>query len=122
LKNAEALKYEALKNTERLSTQLSVSSCEAKYEALKNTQALQAQLAECCCEIKEKVSNVQSKIDDTLQTLDSQRIRDALNVANNEINLLRATRHFDRGYGFGGCGYERRCGRSHSRSRSPRRN
>lgn len=80
-------KYEALKNKEALSAQLAAASAESKYEALKNTQTLSAQLAECCCEIKMKVSDVSTKVDDTVRTLDSNRIRDSLNVANNEINI-----------------------------------
>lgn len=139
LQLAEA-KYEALKNKECLSAQVAASSCDAKfealkntqmlekcccevkekiaatasetkYEALKNTQTLSAQLAECCCEVKGKIGDVSHKLDDTVRTLDNQRVRDALNTANNEVNLLRVldgTRY--RGYG--------RC-RSRSRSRSP---
>lgn len=104
-------KYEALKNKEQLSAQLAASSCEAKYEALKNTQMLSTQLAECCCELKEKVCGVSSKIDDTVRTLDSQRVRDALGVANNELNLLKVM-------DAARCGSYRRC---RSRSRSPER-
>jgi hypothetical protein len=105
---AEA-KYEALKNKEHLSMQLAASSAEGKYEALKNTQMLSAQLAECCCEIKMKVSDVGTKVDDTVKTLDSNRVRDSLNVANNEINMFRLYDRFD----------DRR--RRRSRSRSPDR-
>lgn len=83
-------KYEALKNTERLSAQIAASSCEAKYEALKNTQMLSTQMTECCCELKEKVGHVYTKLDDTVRVLDGNRVRDALNVATNEINLLKA--------------------------------
>ena len=100
LKNKESLaaqmaecccetKMEVLKNAERLSTQILVSSNEAKYEALKNTQLMSSQLAECCCEIKEKVGHVSNKLDDTVRILDGNRVRDALSVANNEINLLK---------------------------------
>jgi hypothetical protein len=106
---AEA-KYEALKNKEHLSMQLAASSAESKYEALKNTQMLSSQLAECCCEIKMKVSDVSTKVDDTVRTLDSNRVRDSLNVANNEINMFRLYDRFD----------DRR-GRRRSRSRSPDR-
>jgi hypothetical protein len=88
LQNADA-KYEALKNTERLSAQLYASSCENKYEALKNTQALSTQMAECCCELKMKVGDVSVKMEDTLRSLDNQRVRDALNAANSEINMLK---------------------------------
>jgi hypothetical protein len=105
---AEA-KYEALKNKEHLSMQLAASTAEGKYEALKNTQMLSAQLAECCCEIKMKVSDVGTKVDDTVKTLDSNRVRDSLNVANNEINMFRLYDRFD----------DRR--RRRSRSRSPDR-
>jgi hypothetical protein len=95
---------EALKNTERLAAQLAASSCETKYEALKNTQSLQSQLAECCCEIKEKVGHVYNKLDDTVRVLDGNRVRDALAVATNEINLLKAVDY---------------ASRRHHRSRSP---
>lgn len=84
-------KYEALKNKEGLSSQLAASSAETKYEALKNTQAIQNQLSECCCELKSKIDCVGNKVDDTLRTLDTQRIRDQLNAANNEVNLLKIT-------------------------------
>ena len=83
-------KMEALKNTERLSAQMAASSADNKYEALKNTQSLQSQLAECCCELKEKVGHVYNKLDDTVRVLDGNRVRDALSVATNEINLLKA--------------------------------
>ena len=82
-------KYEALKNKESLSAQMAMSSCDNKYEALKNTQAIQSQLADCCCEIKTRIDGVGSKVDDTLRTLDTQRLRDALNTANGEVNLLK---------------------------------
>ena len=108
---AEA-KYEALKNKEHLSMQLAASSAESKYEALKNTQMLSAQMAECCCEIKMKVSDVGTKVDDTVKTLDSNRVRDSLSVANNEINMYRMYERFDDDRG-------RR--RRRSRSRSPDR-
>jgi hypothetical protein len=95
-------KYEALKNKEALSAQLAAATCESKYEALKNTQLLSTQLAECCCELKVKVSDVSTKMDDTLRTIDSQRIRDALNTANNEINLLKISRSHDEHHGHRG--------------------
>ena len=108
-------KYEALKNKESLSAQMAVASSESKYEALKNTQLLAAQIAECCCEIKTKVSDVSSKVDDSLRTLDSQRVRDALNVANNEINLLKIANSYD-----GHRGGEYHYHHDRGRSRSPR--
>jgi hypothetical protein len=103
-------KYEALRNKEGLSAQLAASSADNKYEALKNTQSIQSQLAECCCEIKTRIDCVGSKVDDTLRTLDTQRLRDALNTANSEVNLLKVAEKFtsfDRlscndGYGGGG--------------------
>ena len=110
---AEA-KYEALKNKEGLSAQLFASSADSKYEALKNTQMLSAQMAECCCDVKGKVSDVSGKMDDTLRTLDTNRLRDSLNVANTEVNMYRMYDRFDDHRGHG-----RR--RSRSRSRSPER-
>jgi hypothetical protein len=52
-------------------------------------------MMECCCELKTKVGDVSSKMDDTLRTLDNQRVRDALNVANNEINLFKAAQFYN---------------------------
>jgi hypothetical protein len=96
-------KYEALKNTLMLEKcccevkeKITVSSMENKFEALKNTQLLSSQMAECCCEVKEKVQCVSNKLDDTVRVLDSQRLRDALNVANNEVNLLKISSRSDR--------------------------
>jgi hypothetical protein len=103
---AEA-KYEALKNKEVLAAQIAASTAEGKYEALKNTQTLSAQLAECCCEIKSKVCDVSAKVDDTVRTLDTNRVRDALGVANNEINLLKVLEHRG-GLGYGGLGWGHR--------------
>ena len=89
-------KYEALKNKEGLSYQMASSSAESKYESLKNTQAIQSQMAECCCEIKTRIDCVGTKVDDTLRILDTQRLRDALNTANGEVNLLKVA-EFSRG-------------------------
>lgn len=88
-------KYEALKNKEGLSAQLAASTSEGKYEALKNTQLLSTQMMECCCDVKEKICGVSGKMDDTLRTLDSNRLRDSLNVANNEVNMFRMYERFD---------------------------
>ena len=110
-KDMSDAKYEALRNKEGLSAQLAASTSEGKYEALKNTQMLSAQMAECCCEVKGKISDVSSKMDDTLRTLDSNRLRDSLGVANNEINMYRMYERFD----------DRGRGRRRSRSRSPDR-
>ena len=118
-------KYEALKNKEALSAQLAAASSESKYEALKNTQTLSSQMAECCCEIKSKIGDVSNKMDDTVRTLDSNRLRDSLNTANNEVNLLKILEHTRGGFGghhgpyYHDHHYHR--GRDRSRSRSPGR-
>lgn len=90
-------KYEGLKNKETLSAQIAAAACENKYEALKNTQMLASQLAECCCEMKTGMKDVAVKMDDTLRMIDTNRIRDALNTANNEINLLKLSAYTCRG-------------------------
>jgi len=69
---------------------IGTTAAESKCEAWKMACEMQAKLAECCCEIK-------IKVDDTLRTLDSQRLRDALNTANNEVNLLKVTEFARRG-------------------------
>ena len=105
-----ALLLEQQKVKECLTLQLQ----DAKYEALKNKQDLSKELAECCCEIKMKVDNRAQDVINTVDTLDRNRLRDDLTVANNENNLLRALEYYeDHGNGRG-----RRRRRSRSRSRS----
>jgi hypothetical protein len=98
-------KYEALRNKEGLSAQMAAASCESKYEALKNTQSIQSQLAECCCEIKTRIDGVGCKVEDTLRVIDTQRLRDALNTANGEVNLLKLAEHSRRFEPFQHGGY-----------------
>ena len=125
-------KYEALKNKEMLAAQIAAAASDSKYEALKNTQTLSSQMAECCCEIKSKIGDVSNKMDDTVRTLDTNRLRDSLNTANNEVNLLKILEHTRGGFGghHGGYGhghnyhdhhYHGGRDRSRSRSRSPGR-
>jgi hypothetical protein len=91
-------KYEALRNKEALSGQIAMGFCETKFEALKNTQAITSQLEECCCNLKSRISEVSTRIDDTVRTLDANRLRDSLNTANNEINLLKIAEHTRNNY------------------------
>jgi hypothetical protein len=78
---------------------------EAKYEALKNKQELSKEMAECCCEIKMKVDQRAQDVIGTVDTLDRNRLRDDLNVANNENNVLKILEWYDdRGYDRGGYG------------------
>jgi hypothetical protein len=114
-------KYEALKNKEMLSAQLAAASSDSKYEALKNTQTLSSQMAECCCEIKSKIGDVSNKMDDTVRTLDSNRLRDSLNTANNEVNLLKILEHTRGHHGPYYHDHHYHRGRDRSRSRSPGR-
>jgi hypothetical protein len=107
-----ALLLEQQKVKECLTLQLQ----DAKYEALKNKQDLSKELAECCCEIKMKVDHRAQDVINTVDTLDRNRLRDDLTVANNENNLLRALEYYD-DHG-NGRGRRRRRSRSRSRSRS----
>ena len=86
-----ALLLEQQKVKECLTLQLQ----EAKYEALKNKQDLSKELAECCCEIKMKVDNRSQDVINTVDTLDRNRLRDDLTVANNENQLLRALEYYE---------------------------
>ena len=106
-----ALLLEQQKVKECLTLQLQ----DAKYEALKNKQDLSKELAECCCEIKMKVDHRAQDVINTVDTLDRNRLRDDLTVANNENNLLRALEYYD-DHGRGR-GRRRRGSRSRSRSR-----
>jgi predicted transport protein len=111
-------KYEALKNKDDLSRQLAECCCEiktqqaastadAKYEALKNQQMLSSQLANCCCEIKTGIDKSTSDILMQFNVSDSNKLRDSLNTANNEVNLLKIAERTRidpllLAYGFGG--------------------
>ena len=105
-----ALLLEQQKVKECLTLQLQ----DAKYEALKNKQDLSKELAECCCEIKMKVDHRAQDVINTVDTLDRNRLRDDLTVANNENHLLRALEYYD----DHGRGRGRGRGRRGSRSRS----
>ena len=105
-----ALLLEQQKVKECLTLQLQ----DAKYEALKNKQDLSKELAECCCEIKMKVDHRSQDVINTVDTLDRNRLRDDLTVANNENQLLRALEYYD----DHGRGRGRGRGRRGSRSRS----
>jgi len=96
-----AILLEQQKAKECLTLQLQ----EAKYEALKNKQDLSKEMAECCCEIKMKVDQRAQDVIGTVDTLDRNRLRDDLNVANNENNVLKILEWYDdRGYDRGGYG------------------
>jgi hypothetical protein len=86
-------KYESLRNKELIAAQMATGFSDNRYESLKNTHLIAAQLEECCCGLKTRIGDVESKLEDTLRTLDSTRIRDSLNNANNEINLLKVLHH-----------------------------
>ena len=79
---------------------ISAQMAEAKYDALKNTQELGKQIAECCCALKEKNDS-----------LDRERLRDGLNTANNDNNILKILEQARQGSGplgngiLGGYGY-----------------
>jgi len=86
-----ALLLEQQKVKECLTLQLQ----EAKYEALKNKNELSKEMGDCCCEIKMKVDQRSQDVINTVDTLDRNRLRDDLTVANNENNLLRALEYYD---------------------------
>ena len=75
-------KYEALKNTNELSKQMSASFADTKYEALKNSMQASKDLAECCCEIKMKVEHTAKHTQDLIEHNERDRLRD-------EILMLR---------------------------------
>jgi hypothetical protein len=113
LKNNQFLSSQMAQSTNQISTQQAAATADAKYEALKNQQLLSAQLAECCCEIKSRVDQRSMDVTNTINTLDTNRLRDNWVTARDEVNIYRV---FDR---FGDRGWDHH--RSRSRSRSPRR-
>jgi len=83
---------EAQKIKESLSAQLA----EAKYEALKSQNLIVEKIGDCCCEVKQKID-----------TIDRDRLRDNLTVANNDNSLLKVVELAQTlGWGNRG-GYER---------------
>lgn len=86
---------------------LSTQMAEAKYEALKSQQLLADKICECCCEVKGKID-----------TIDRDRLRDNLSVANNDNNLLKVVELAQAVGGYGSYGGHGRRRRSRSRSRS----
>ena len=92
---------------QKIKEHLSMQLADAKYEGLKHKDQLSSQMMECCCDIKT-----------TIRSLDENRVRDALSVANNEVNLLKVFDRFerthDRGWHDRG-GYHGHYGHSHDR-------
>jgi hypothetical protein len=103
-----ALLLEQQKVKECLSLQLQ----EAKYEALKNKNELSKEMGDCCCEIKMKVDQRTQDVINTVDTLDRNRLRDDLTVANNENNVLKLLEFYDGDFGRGR-GRRRHSGRRH---------
>jgi hypothetical protein len=91
-----ALLLEQQKTKECLTLQLQ----DAKYEALKNKQELSKELSECCCEIKMKVDQRTQDILGNMDSIDRDRLRDGLTQATNEASVLKILDWYDdRGYG-----------------------
>ena len=85
---------------QKMGSVIAAQMADAKYDALKNTQELGKQIAECCCALKEKNDS-----------LDRERLRDGLNTANNDNNILKILEQARQGSGplgngiLGGYGY-----------------
>lgn len=84
-RNKEMLAAQAANNfavsqleTQKLKESIMMQLADAKYEGLKNKESLAAQLADHNSDIKS-----------TVRALDENRVRDALNVSSNEVNLLK---------------------------------
>jgi hypothetical protein len=73
---------------QKMGAGIAAQMAEAKYDALKNTQDLSKQIAECCCALKEKNDQ-----------LDRERLRDSLNSANNDNNMLKTLEQARQGSG-----------------------
>lgn len=83
---------------QKIRESLSAQLADAKYEALKSQQFLADKMSTCCCEVKEKIDLV-----------DRDRLRDNLNTATNDNNLLKLAElagepRFRNGFPFGGYG------------------
>ena len=85
---------------QKMGAGIAAQMADAKYDALKNTQDLGKQIAECCCALKEKND-----------ALDRERLRDGLNSANVDNNMLKLLEQARQGSGplgngiLGGYGY-----------------
>jgi len=79
---------------QKIKESLTLQLQEAKYEALKHKNDLSKELGDCCCEIKMKVDQRAQDVIGTVDTLDRNRLRDDLTVANNENNVLKLMEYY----------------------------
>ena len=79
---------------QKIKESLTLQLQEAKYEALKHKNELSKEMGDCCCEIKMKVDQRAQDVIGTVDTLDRNRLRDDLTVANNENNVLKLMEYY----------------------------
>jgi hypothetical protein len=87
-----------------IALQAANNKAELSLQAVTNTAALSSQIAECCCKVEQLVNTTSATTQQLVQSLDGNRVRDALASSQQEALILRVSRR-----------------RSRSRSRSPRR-
>lgn len=98
--NFGAIQVEASKNTAAIQLQAAVVQKEnlleqskwfalAERTAMLNKCELESKLAACCCEIKETVTGTASATQGLIQSIESNRIRDAMNALTTENAILK---------------------------------
>lgn len=73
----------------RLELQAANNTAAIQIEALKTKGDIMQKMAECCCEIKEKVSTSEDSLKALIQSTDSNRLRDALALAQTQNVFLQ---------------------------------
>lgn len=86
---AQILERQASDQFAVVTRQAAENACKTEIMILKSENAVSKQLAECCCELKELVREKADETDMLIRKLDSDRLRDQLREAQEELNLVR---------------------------------
>lgn len=86
---ASILERQAADNFAVITRQAAENTHKIELNAQKNANDLQMHLSECCCELKELVREKSDEEKTLILKLDSDRIRDELNRAREELTALR---------------------------------
>lgn len=87
--NFAVITRQAAENTAKIELQGFKHTADLKELANQRAFEAQKQMSDCCCEIKELVRAKADQTDELIRKLDTDRIRDQLNDAKNEIIALK---------------------------------
>ena len=90
-RQADSLHNQSMLKLSQLELQAANNTAYIQLEAAKNKADLSKQLSDCCCEFKDRVAHSEASIKDLVQTVDTSRLRDAVQLAETR-NLVLQTR------------------------------